>query len=36
MEEVENGAKQDVAKPVNNKYANVRRESCIARKTNEN
>jgi len=36
MEEAENGAKQTLAKPVNKKDANVRRESDIKPNTNEN
>jgi len=36
MEEAENGAKRTLAKPVNNKYANVRRKSVTTRNKNEN
>jgi len=36
MEEAENGAKHTLAKPANNKDANVRRESSTTSNTNEN
>jgi len=36
MEEGENRAKRTLAKPMNNKDANVRRESATTSNTNEN